>query len=126
MAAGDLTYHDNDAQAIDVTLTASVVKDDVAVVETILGIANSDGDSGDTISLTVDNRGYQFTVPTSLSVTKGQIVYVDITDLTGHIPDDSAYYTAAGSNRIRLFLAMEDKDANHVVIGKLLVGHKLS
>lgn len=126
MATGDLTHFDNDARAVDVALTASVEKDDVIVAETLLGIANRDGDSGDTISITIDDRGYQFTVPTTLDVAKGDIVYVDITDLTGHIPDDSAYYTAAGSNRIRLFLALEDKDANDVVIGKLLVGSKLS
>lgn len=122
--SGENTYLDNDGRAVDVALTATVAANQVAVVEGFVGIAVKGGDSGDTVALTIDDRAYQFTVPASLSVSKGATVYVDITDLTGHIPDDSAYYTASGSNRVALFKALEAKDSNNVVIGKLISGYQ--
>lgn len=120
MASGQDTYFDNDGKSVDVTLSHTVDSDQVAYVEGFLGILVRSGDSGDAAVLNIDRRAYQFTVPSGLSVSKGQTVYVDITDLTGHVPDDSAYSTTSGANKIALFKALEDKDANHVVIGILL------
>jgi hypothetical protein len=45
-----------------------------------------------------------------------------VTDLTGHVPDDSAYYTAPDENRVALFKATAAKDAANVVTGILLAG----
>lgn len=120
--AGENTYLESDGKAVAVTLSAAVDKDQVAYVEGWLGIANQDGESGDVITLAVDRREYQFTVPATLSVSKGATVYVDVTDLTGHIPDDTAYYTAADTNRVALFKATAAKDANNVVTGVLIGG----
>lgn len=126
MPTGTLTYFDNDAQSVNVSLTYPVVKDQVAVVETFVGIVNKSGSSGQGISLNIDGRGYQFSVPSTLTVTKGQIVYLDTTALVGHTPTDAAYSTTAGANKIRLFRAMENKDANNVVVGILLTRGQLS
>lgn len=126
MATGANTYLESDGKAVEVTLTATVEKDQVAYVDGFLGLVTLAGVSGENTNLTIDDREYQFTVPASLSVAKGAIVYVDVTDLTGHTPDDTAYYTASGSNRIRLFKATAAKDANNMVTGILLVGRHLS
>ena len=120
--AGENTYLESDGLSVNVTLSSAVAKNQVAYVQGWLGIANADGENGDTISLSVDRREYQFSVPSGLSVSKGATVYVDVTDLTGHIPDDTAYYTATGSNRVALFKATAAKDGNHVVTGILISG----
>ncbi len=120
--AGENTYLESDGKSVSVTLSASVDKNQVAYVEGWLGISNDAGENGDTISLSVDRREYQFSVPAALAVSKGATVYVDVTDLTGHIPDDTAYYTATGSNRVALFKATAAKDGNNVVTGVLIGG----
>jgi plastocyanin len=118
--AGQNTYLESDGRAVAVTLSSTVEKNQVIYVQGWLGIANRDGASGATITLNVERREYQFTVPAALTVNKGDTVYVDVTDLTGHIPDDTAYYTASGSNRAALFKATAAKDAANVVTGILL------
>ncbi len=120
MAAGDNTYFDNDGKSVDVALTSTVAKDQIAYVDGWLGLASDDGVSGDTIALNVDLRAYQVTVPAALAVAKGDYIWIDVTDLTGHIPDETAYYTATGANRLRFWKAMEAKDANNVVICLML------
>ncbi len=120
--AGQNTYLESDGRAVAVTLSSTVEKNQVVYVQGWLGIANRDGANGSTITLSVERREYQFTVPAALTVNKGDTVYVDITDLTGHIPDDSAYYTASGANRVPLFKATAAKDAANVVTGILLAG----
>lgn len=127
MATGANTYLESDGKSVQVALTATVTKDQVAYVQGFLGLVTKAGVSGENTNLNIDDREYQFTVPSGLSVSKGNIVYVDVTDLTGHTPDDSAYSTTAGSNKIRLFKATSDKDATtHMVTGILLVGRHLS
>lgn len=120
MATGKSTHFDNAGRAVNVDLLYSVEAEQVAYVDGFLGITNNSGDSGDTIALTVDSQAYQFTVPSTLSVVKGNTVYVTIADLTGHIPDDTAYSTTAGVGKVALFKALEDKDVNNNVIGILL------
>lgn len=120
VATGAETHFDNDGKAVDVDLTATVAASQVAVSQGFLGITGSAGVSGDTIALNIDQRAYQFTVPTSLTVNKGDIVWVDMADLTGHTPDDSAYSTSAGSGKRALFIALATKSATHMVPGILL------
>jgi hypothetical protein len=123
--SGENTHFESDGKAVDVTLSYTVPKGQVAVVESWLGIAGSSGDSGDEIALIVDDREYQFTVPAGLAVAKGAIVYVTVADLTGHIPDDTAYGTSAGAGKIAFFKATAAKDANNVVTGIMLAHNAL-
>jgi predicted RecA/RadA family phage recombinase len=125
MAVGE-TVFDNDGKSVTVPATATVAAGDVVYISGWLGIAEDDVDSGEDVAVTVDMRAYQFEVPAGLSVSAGNTVWIDVTDLTGHKPDSSAYYVASGSNRIRLFRAIEDKDANNVVTGVLIGGLNLS
>ena len=120
MATGENTYHDNGGRSVEVDLTSTVAAHQVAYVDGWLGIAAGAGDSGDSVALIADHQAYQFTVPTALAVEKGDTVYVDITDLTGHLPDGTGYAKASGSNLVALFKAIEALDANDHVIGILL------
>jgi len=124
MAAGDNTYLESDGKAVTVLLTSTVAKNQVAYVEGWLGIAADDGDSDDYIALSVDHREYQFIVPTALDVSKGDKVYVDQADLTGHLPDSTAYTKTADGTKLLLFIATSDQDANDVVTGILMSGEK--
>jgi predicted RecA/RadA family phage recombinase len=118
-ATGADTFFESDGKAVTVTASYAVTKGQVAYAQGWLGLANRTVVSGEDVALTIDRREYQFTVPSSLTVHKGDDVYVDITDLTGHTPDDSSYYTATGSNRVKLFKATADKDGNNMVTGIL-------
>lgn len=124
--AGSTTYFESDGKAVNVTLTATVAKGAVAVVEDWVGIAGSDGDSGDTIALAVDDREYQFEVPAGAGVTKGEIVYITLATITGHYPDDEAYTTTAGAGKVAFFKATSDQDANNIVTGIMLAHNALA
>lgn len=120
------TYHESDGKGIAVDLLYTVEAGKVAYADGWLGIIVESGNSGDRRGMTVDEREYQWIVPDALTVVKGAVVYVDVTDLTGHIPDSTAYYTATGANRVPLFKATAAKDTsggsgNHWVSGKSLL-----
>ena len=116
MATGD-TVLESDGKAVNVDLLYTVEKGEIAVVEGWLGIAGGRGDSGDSIALAVDEREYQVVVPSTLSVSKGDIVYIEVADVTGHTPDSTAYGTSAGSGKIAFIKATAAKDASNVVTG---------
>ena len=123
--AGTLSYLESDGKAVNVDLLYTVAKGAVIYAESWLGLAGSDGDSGDTIALVCDDREYQFEVPAGLSVSKGDIVYITVATVTGHYPDDEAYGTSAGAGKIAFFKATADKDANNVVTGIMLAKNAL-
>lgn len=120
MATGADTYFESDGKAVNVALTYTVLRNQVAYIEGWLGIMAEGGDSGDSRAMTIDQREYQFTVPSGLSVAKGATVYIEVADLTGHTPDDTAYSTSSGGGKVALFKATAAKDDNHVVTGILL------
>lgn len=126
LVVGADTHKESDGKSLHVDLTATVTAKQVAVVDGWLGIVEEAGDSGDVVALTIDPIERQFTVPSGLSVSKGDIVYVDVTDLTGHTPDDTAYSTSAGANKVAFFKATADKDGNDVVTGIVLPGNLAS
>lgn len=118
------THKESDGQAVTVTLTHTIEGSAVVYAQGFLGISARSGDSGDSVALSIDRQEYQFTVPASLSVSKGDIVRLDTTAITNtHIPPDGAYNkNALSATNINLFKATSDKDANHVVTGILLAG----
>ena len=125
MAVGN-TFFESDGKAVNVDLTATVVKAQVAVVDGWAGITGSAGESGDTIALIADDREYQFEVPGTLDVSKGDIVYLEVADVTGHTPDSTAYSTTSGGGKVAFFKATSDKDANDIVTGILLAHNALA
>lgn len=126
MAAGDNTYLESDGKSVTVTLSYSVDIHELVVVEGWVGIASENGDSGEQIALQADDREYQFTVPAGLSVAKGQIVFLEVADLTGHKPDDTAYTTTAGAGKVALFKATMAKDTDNMVTGIMLAHNALA
>lgn len=121
MPTSTQTYLETDGKAVNVQLSYTVSKDDVAYVEQWLGIAQHSGGSGDYIALAIDERVYQFTVPAALAVAKGDTVYITTASVTGtHLPPDAAYSKTAAAGKIALFKATTAQDANNVVTGKLL------
>ena len=116
------THHkESDGKSVTVALTSSVLKGRPVYAQGWLGISAGAGDSGDNIALDIAPQEYQFDVPSSLSVSKGTIVRIDITQLTGHYPSDAAYNTSAASaTNLSFFKATMDKDANNIVTGILL------
>jgi len=120
MATGTSTHFDNAGRAVNVDLLYSVEAEQVAYVDGFLGITNRSGDSGDVIALTVDNQVYQFTFPAGLTAVKGDTVYIDTAQVTGHIPDEAGYSTSPGSGLVALCKLVEDKDASNNAMGILL------
>lgn len=120
MAVGD-TYLESDGKAVVVSVTSTVNKGQVAYVDGWLGIAENDVTSGNTVALAVDQREYQIQVPSGLAVAKGAKIYIDLSAMTGHIPQDAAYSTSSGANRVAFFKATAAKDANNIVTGIMLV-----
>lgn len=121
MATGTLTWLESDGKSVEVALLYTVAKGDVIYADSWLGIANGDGVSGDNISISIDRREYQFSVPSGLSVAKGAVVYIDTAQVgSGHLPADAAWGTSSGSGKIPLFKATAAKDENNVVTGILL------
>ncbi len=105
---------------VPVKLTSAAGERVVAYVDGELGLTAAAGDGGDTVDLIIDHQEYSFSVPAWLAVSKEDIVLVDVTDLSGHLPNDSAYSMEAGTNRVALCRAVKGKDANNNVQGILL------
>ena len=118
---GNHHWH-SDGNAVDVTLSYTVITHQPAYVQGWLGMVTAGGASGELTAL--DLRGeYVFEVPAALDVAKGEIVRIDITDLTGHSPDDTAYNKdPASATNLSFFKATMDKDASNRVTGILLLG----
>lgn len=123
--AGSVSYFESDGKALNVALTSTVVKGAVIVAEDWLGIAGSDGDSGETIAMIVDDREWQVEVPVGLTATKGMILYITVATITGHYPDDEAYTTSAGAGKLAFMKLTSDKDANNIVTGIMLAHGQL-
>lgn len=88
-------YLESDGKAVSVTADAAVSKGEVAYWDGFLGILADDSTSAETAILVIDQREYQFYVPDGVSVSKGDIVYIDVDGLTG-APEDADYGTAPG------------------------------
>lgn len=113
-AVGDV-HGESDGNAVQVDLLYTVTANEVAIVDGWMGITQASGDSGDSINLSVDSFEVQLQVPSGLSVSKGDVIYIEVADVTGHIPDDTAYSTSAGSGKAAFAKATRDKDANNIV-----------
>jgi hypothetical protein len=114
------THFESDGKAVDVTLSHAVVAKQVAYVQQFLGLTNVAGSSGDTIALNIDKREYQLVVPAAFNPAVGDIIYIDSADLTGHTPDDSAYYTATGAGRVAFAKVTRVKNASNVLTAIML------
>ncbi|RMH11471.1 MAG: hypothetical protein D6698_16355 [Gammaproteobacteria bacterium] len=121
MTTGADSHFESDGQSVTVSLLHMVAAKQVAFVDGWLGVTAAAGESGDQIALDIAQCERQFTVPAGLSVSKGDIVYITVADVTGHTPNDTAYSTSAGAGKIAFFKATSNKDTtNNVVTGIVL------
>lgn len=118
--AGENTYKESDGLSVQVTLSYTTGARRVAYVEGWLGITHESGDSGDVVAMSIDEREYQLTLPASFAGAKGDDVYIDVSAVTGHIPNDAGYYKTSGSNRRRIFKLTSAQDANNVAYAKMV------
>lgn len=124
MAVGTEVWKESDGEAVNVSLIYTVVANAVAYADGWLGITRRSGNSGETVAMDIARQEYQFEVPASLAVSKGEIVRIDLTQLsTNHMPPNACYNkNAASATNIDLFKATGNKLANNVVTGILLAG----
>lgn len=123
MATGD-SFKTSDGKSVNVDLSYVVSAHALAYAEGWLGIASGYGESGDTIALQLEGE-YQVEVPSSLTLSKGDVLRIDTTHVTGHTPDDdtSAYNkSAASSTNLTLGKVTVAKDANNVATIRLMIG----
>lgn len=113
-------HKESDGKSLQLTVSYDVAAEQLAVIDGWVGVTFEAGESGDLIALDISQQEYQFEVPTALEVVTGEIVYLEIADLTGHTPDSTAYSKTAGSGKVALFKATSDQDANDVVTGIFL------
>lgn len=99
-----------DGNSVDVTVTSTVAEGDLAFVENWMGVVPRAAESGETVALNIENAEFDVILPTSLSLSKGDEVHVDVTDLTGHIPDSTAYATSSGADTRYLGRCKTDQD----------------
>lgn len=120
-AVGKKVYKESDGKSVNVDLLYTVEAQQLIVADGWAGITVEAGESGETIALDIEmGVERQLEVPSTLAVAKGDIVYLEIADVTGHTPDSTAYTTSAGSGKIALLKATAAKDANNVVTGIFL------
>lgn len=122
MAVAEVVKFHSDGKSVRVLLTSTVEAKDVVYADGWLGITAQGGDSGDSVELYIDEREYIFDVGASLSVAKGDIVYIDPAQLTGCQPTLAGYTTTAGGGVIPLFKATAAKASDNTVHGILIVG----
>lgn len=120
MGVGKQLFKESDGQAVYVDLLYSVEPLQAVIVDKWLGISMESGDSGDRIALDITASERQFTVPATLTVNKGDIIYIDVTEVEGHALKDDAYKTSADTNRLAFFKATTGKDSDNNVMGIII------
>lgn len=99
----------SDGKAVEVTLTATVAKGDVLLLDKFFGIAMEAGVSGDIIAIEIAQREHEIAIPEAVSAAKGDVLYLDA----------SGVITATNTDTPFLKVTKE-KDANNYVWGILL------
>ena len=75
---------------VEVNITNDVTEGDLAFVDGWLGFVPRDQVSGEMTALNIEYAEFDLILPVALGLNAGDEVYVDVTDLTGHIPEDTA------------------------------------
>lgn len=92
-----MASYNSDQKAVTVTTTADVAGDAVAFIEGWLGVTNSAAESGEVVALSIEGN-FIVEIDDGLDPDVGDILYVDVTDLTGVTPDATAYGLSGGGN----------------------------
>ena len=114
-------YKDTDGKAVDFTLSYTISGEKPILVNDIPGFPSESGDSGDMRSITADGGVYQWQAPAALSLSIGDTVYVDVSEVSGtHEIPDAAFTTTSGAGNVPFLRVLEEKDSNNWTSGKLI------
>lgn len=113
-------------RTINRTLEATVSLKQLVVDTHFVGISQATGVSGDLSAWLVDDGTYMLWVPDALSVSEGDVIYIERANRTGNIPDNDAYSTSSGAGKTPAFIALADKNTangsgDHWVLVKSLL-----
>lgn len=114
---GLLSYLESDGKSVNFIATAAVVKGQVAAAGATkywLGVVNKSAAIGEPTNMNVDGREYQFTVPVGLGAKFGDVIYVDMAQLTGHTPNVGAYALTSGGAKQALCKCTMDQSGQTV------------
>lgn len=115
-------HKENDASAVDVLLSFPTEGRSLAYVNNWIGVTGQSGNSGQTVAMSIHEVAYQLEVPSGLAVANGDILRVDLTAVTTThtIPASAINKNAASGTNVTAFKAMSAKDANNIVVAKLI------
>jgi hypothetical protein len=100
----------NTGLSVEIEVTSTIEAGELAYVDGFLGMNVREIESGESGVLDIEPAQWDVILPTTLDLSKGDIIYVDVTDLTGHVPDDSAFSTTSGGSKVKWAKAMTDQD----------------
>lgn len=114
-------FKETDGKSVDVTIDYTISGERPILVDNWVGLPSQSGDSGDTIALVCDGGVYQWQAPSGLSLSVGNIVYVDISETgsANEVPD-SAFTTTATADTLPLFKVLTEKNASNWCDVKLI------
>lgn len=108
--------------AVNVDLLYTVAKDRLIVADGWLGVADANGESGEAISMSINDVERQIWLPADFAGVKGDLVFITVATVTGHYPDDAAYTKTAGAGKLLYAKLTSDQDDNDIataiVLGK--------
>lgn len=97
------THFDSEGKSVTLTLSAAIEAREAVYVNGWLGIAVTDGESGDNRAITIAREEYQFQIPNSLDPAVGAIVYVTLASVVGHSIPPAALSLTSGAGKRALF-----------------------
>lgn len=112
--------------AVEVELSYTTAAKELALVEGWVGVTVEGGVDGDVISLDISQTEWQFPVADAFTVNKGDVVYIDPTNMSDrHVPLAADLTTTYATDLYAAFRATADKNTaggsgNHFVTGILL------
>lgn len=113
--ANTTSLFESHGRGVSVTPTNTLAKGDVCYINGFTGIAADDADSGDAVVLSIEQVEYEVFVGTSLSVSKGDVIYVTTASVTADVVPQAALSTSSGAGKKALFKATENRDSSGYV-----------
>lgn len=101
IAQGTVPF-ESDGKSVTVTLDYSIDPNKPALVDSWLGLPTKSGDSGDVVTLSIDQREYQFPIPDAINPAIGNTLYVTLASVTEHTIPDGAYSLSSGAGKVAL------------------------
>ncbi len=113
--ANTTSAFESHGRALSVTPNNAVSKGDLLYINGFAGVAADDADSGEAIALSIEQVEYEVFVGTSLSVSKGDTIYVTTASVTADIIPQAALSTTSGDGKKAMLKATADRTSTGYV-----------